>query len=59
MKVKIRIDYNPDFAAKKGEGIGLKNIGARLGIIYKNENLMVINKSNNTFEVSIIFPQED
>ena len=59
LKVKIRNDYNPDFAAKKGEGIGLKNIGARLGIIYKNENLMVINKSNNTFEVSIIFPQED
>ncbi len=59
LKIKIRNDYNPDFTAKKGEGIGLKNIETRLGIIYKNENLMVINKSNNTFEVSIIFPQED
>ncbi len=59
LKVKIRNDYDPDFVAKKGEGIGLKNIETRLGIIYKNENLMVINKSSNTFEVSIIFPQED
>ena len=59
LKIKIRNDYDPDFVTKKGEGIGLKNIETRLGIIYKNENLMVINKSNNTFEVSIIFPQED
>jgi two-component system LytT family sensor kinase len=59
LKIKIKNDYDPDLVEKKGEGIGLKNIGSRLGIIYKNENLMVINKSNNTFEVAIIFPQED
>jgi two-component system LytT family sensor kinase len=59
LKIKIRNDYDPDLIVKKGEGLGLKNIGSRLGIIYKNENLMVINKSNNTFEVAIIFPQED
>jgi two-component system LytT family sensor kinase len=59
LKIKIRNDYDPDLVVKKGEGIGLKNIGSRLGIIYKNENLMVINKSNDTFEVAIIFPQED
>ena len=59
LKIKIRNDYDPDLVVKKGEGIGLKNIESRLAIIYKNENLMVINKSNNTFEAAIIFPQED
>jgi two-component system LytT family sensor kinase len=59
LKVKIRNDYDPDFVAKKGEGIGLKNIASRLAIIYKNENLIVINKSNNIFEVTVIFPQEN
>ena len=59
LKVKIRNDYNPDFVAKKGEGIGLKNIESRLAIIYKNENLVLTNKSDNIFEVTVIFPQEN
>jgi two-component system LytT family sensor kinase len=59
LKVKIRNDYDPDFVAKKGEGIGLKNISSRLAIIYKNENLIVTNKSDNIFEVTVIFPQEN
>jgi LytS/YehU family sensor histidine kinase len=59
LKVKIRNDYDPDFISKKGEGIGLNNIQSRLGIIYKNKNLMVTNKSDNVFEVTVIFPQEN
>jgi LytS/YehU family sensor histidine kinase len=58
LKIKIKNDYDPDFIAKKGEGIGLKNIKNRLSIIYKNDNLMIINKLDNTYEVTIIFPQE-
>ncbi len=57
LRVKIRNDYDPDFISKKGEGIGLNNIQSRLGIIYKNENLMVTNKLDNVFEVTVIFPQ--
>jgi two-component system LytT family sensor kinase len=57
LKVKIRNDYDPDFASKKGEGIGLTNIRSRLGIIYKNDNLISIDKSGHIFEVTVIFPQ--
>jgi two-component system LytT family sensor kinase len=57
LKVKIRNDYDPDFISKKGEGIGLNNIRSRLGIIYKNDNLITINKSGHIFEVTVIFPQ--
>ena len=57
LNVKIRNSYDPDFLAKKGEGIGLKNIRSRLNIIYDNENLVRINKTNKNFEVTITFPQ--
>jgi two-component system LytT family sensor kinase len=57
LKVKIRNAYDPDFASKKGEGIGLTNIRSRLAIIYKNDKLISINKSGQIFEVTIIFPQ--
>jgi two-component system LytT family sensor kinase len=57
LKVKIKNDYDPDFTYKKGEGIGLTNIRSRLGIIYKNDNLISINNSGNIFEVTLIFPQ--
>jgi two-component system LytT family sensor kinase len=57
LKVKIRNNYDPDFVSKRGEGIGLNNIRSRLGIIYRNDNLVTINKTGNIFEVIIIFPQ--
>ncbi len=57
LKVRIRNDYDPDFVSKRGEGIGLNNIRSRLGIIYRNDNLVTINKTGNIFEVIIIFPQ--
>jgi len=57
LKVKIRNDYDPDFVSKRGEGIGLNNIRSRLGIIYRNDNLVTINKTGNIFEVIVIFPQ--
>ena len=57
LKVRIINDYDPDFVLKGGEGIGLTNIRSRLGIIYKNNNLININKTFNKFEVTVIFPQ--
>jgi two-component system LytT family sensor kinase len=56
--VIIKNSYDPDFITKKGEGIGLKNIRNRLAIMYNNDNLMQISKSNNIFEVTITFPQK-
>jgi len=57
LKIKISNDYDPDFVSKKGEGIGLSNIRSRLGIIYKNNNLVTIDKTLNKFVVTVIFPQ--
>ncbi len=57
LKVTIRNDFDPGFASKRGEGIGLSNIRSRMGIIYKNDNLVTINESGNIFEVTVIFPQ--
>jgi two-component system, LytTR family, sensor kinase len=50
--------YDPDFQAKKGEGIGLKNIRSRLHIIYNNDDLLHVAKSQDKFEVTVIFPQQ-
>lgn len=59
LKIKISNDYDPDFVLKKGEGLGLSNIRSRLGIIYKNNNLVTINKTSSIFEVTVIVPQRN
>lgn len=58
LKVKIKNSYDQDFIEKKGEGVGLNNIRSRLNIMYNSDKLMNINKTNNTFEVTISFPQK-
>ena len=57
LKVKIENSYDPDFIIKKGEGIGLKNIRSRMAIMYNNKNLVHIGKTNDTFGVTLTFPQ--
>ncbi len=56
--VAIRNAYDPDYAVKKGEGIGLKNIRSRLRILYNRDDLMQIRKDNQHYEVKILFPQQ-
>jgi two-component system LytT family sensor kinase len=56
--VAIKNAYDPDFAVKKGEGIGLKNIRSRLRIIYNRDDLMQIRKDQQNYEVKILFPQQ-
>lgn len=58
LRVKIKNSFDPDIIVEKGEGVGLKNIRGRLNIIYDNNNLMDISISNNTYEVTISFPQK-
>jgi two-component system, LytTR family, sensor kinase len=56
--VAIKNAWDPDFAVKKGEGIGLKNIRSRLRIIYSRDDLMQITKDQHHYEVKILFPQQ-
>jgi LytS/YehU family sensor histidine kinase len=58
LRVKIKNNFDPDIIVESGEGVGLKNISSRLNIIYENNNLMHISKSNNTYIVTISFPQK-
>jgi two-component system, LytTR family, sensor kinase len=57
LEVSIINDYNPDFISKKGEGIGIRNVSSRLKIQYGREDLLKINKKENSFEVNMRFPQ--
>jgi sensor histidine kinase YesM len=57
LSVIIRNQWDPDFMSNRGEGIGLKNIRSRLRLLYNRDDLFVVRKDNNSFEVSIVFPQ--
>jgi two-component system LytT family sensor kinase len=58
LEVRIRNDYDPDFISKKGEGIGLRNVASRLKIQYGREDLIKIQKGDNSFEIRLLFPQQ-
>jgi LytS/YehU family sensor histidine kinase len=57
LSIVVRNDWDPDFQANKGEGIGLRNIRSRLRILYNRDDLLNIRKDHNIFEITIIFPQ--
>jgi sensor histidine kinase YesM len=57
LSIIIRNQWDPDFQSNKGEGVGLRNIRSRLRIMYNRDDLFIIKKDHNIFEVNIIFPQ--
>ena len=57
LSIIVRNQWDPEFQANKGEGVGLKNIRSRLRILYNRDDLFSIRKENNIFEVKIVFPQ--
>jgi two-component system, LytTR family, sensor kinase len=59
LEVRMKNDFNPDFQTKKGEGIGLRNVISRMKIQYGREDLVKINKSDCSFEVRLLFPQQN
>ena len=59
LKLSLQNDFDKEAKQTKGEGIGLKNTRERLFLIYKNNNLLAIDKSENTYCVSIKIPQND
>lgn len=56
MLIKVENDFDPTAVSQKGEGIGLENIKLRLGLIYKQDNLLTFSKSKNTFTVKLYIP---
>ena len=59
LEVKVSNEYDPDFMIKKGAGIGLRNVMSRLGILYGHDDLVKVAKTDNVFEITLLFPQEE
>jgi hypothetical protein len=55
-KIIIENNFDPDAIPRKGEGIGIKNIRNRLKLIYNQENLLTVQKTDNLFRVNIFIP---
>lgn len=56
IKISVKNNFDPQSIPKKGEGIGIKNIQTRMRLLYGQDNLVVVKKSNNIFEVTIYIP---
>ena len=59
LEVIVSNEYDPDFLVKKGAGIGLRNVISRMKILYGRDDLVKIEKSENVFEITLHFPQEN
>lgn len=58
LKISIINDYDTDTIKRKGEGIGLRNIRQRMGIIYNQPDLIKITDHKTSFEVQLFIPQK-
>ncbi len=56
--ISVKNNFDPDSIPHKGEGIGLTNIAERLKLIYKQDKLLKITKTINTFTADIYIPLE-
>lgn len=56
LKITVENDYDKDVAPRKGEGIGLRNIRNRLQLIYNQDNLLRVNKTDEIFSVDLLIP---
>ena len=57
-EVRIRNDFDPEAPARKGSGIGLKNIRERLRLMYRNDSLLKISVDKNVFQVVLTIPNK-
>jgi two-component system, LytTR family, sensor kinase len=55
--LKIRNNMDVNKIARKGNGIGLKNISERLKLIYQTDGLFITRNTETWFEVLLTFPQ--
>ena len=59
LEISLKNDFDPTAKQTKGEGIGLRNTKERLFLIYKENNLLHLNKKEKRFTISIKIPQND
>lgn len=56
--VRISNNFDPESIPKKGEGIGLNNIRKRLLLVYGRNDLLQVEKKEDTFSVTLKFPMK-
>ena len=58
LHISIFNDFDPDAIPAKGEGIGLAHIRKRLLLVYGQNDLMEIEKTENTFMITLKIPNQ-
>ena len=56
LKIILENNFDATAPAKKGAGIGLKNISERLKLIYHQDNLLNITNKDDIFSVTLFIP---
>ena len=56
--ISVRNNFDPEQVGTGGAGIGLTNVMNRMKLIYGREDLVTVEKNNNTFEVRLLIPQK-
>lgn len=56
MNILVVNDFDPDAFPAKGEGFGLKNVQERLSLIYGSSQLLIANRIEKEFTVSLEIP---
>src|SRR3989339_806126 len=55
-KISVENNFDPESVPRKGAGIGIKNIQNRMKLIYNQDNLVVVDKKDSNFKVTIYVP---
>ena len=59
LEISISNNYDSKAIVRKGKGIGLNNIRQRLYLVYGRTDLLLVDKNDDTFKVTLKIPQED
>jgi sensor histidine kinase YesM len=59
LKIVVQNNFDEAGIAKKGAGVGLKNIEERLKLIYHQNNLLEVKKEKDIFTVTLYIPIEE
>ncbi|MBT5425874.1 MAG: histidine kinase, partial [Bacteroidetes bacterium] len=57
LRISLFNTFDPEAPPRKGKGIGLRHVANRLSLVYQLDNLMHVDKADNTFTVTLIIPQ--
>ena len=57
IEISLRNNFDPEQKNHTGAGLGLKNVENRLRLIYNQDELLIIKKEKNLFEVILKIPQ--